>query len=155
MAIESWIDEIVRVAGSVASHEKGRVRAFKVAGRGEIPESLSPGMFPCVLVYPLGVRMLISASMSVEIWTGVMEYYLFPDTKKTNIPAVVRYYSRIRNAVASNLTLGGLVDHFIFAPDDTAMDFATLDYGDLVNRHGIMVRWQVKSNISAEVSLSG
>lgn len=151
--IESWIDEVVKVAGSVASHKGGKVRAYLVAGKAEFPETLN--VFPSVLVYPLGVQMMLSASMSKEIWDGVMDFYLFPDVKKSNIPTIVRYYSRIRDAIASHLTLGGIVDHFIFAPDG-GMEFAILQYAeDTPPRHGIQVRWQVKSDVSSEVSVGG
>jgi hypothetical protein len=153
MAIESWIDDIVRVAGSVASHKGGKVRAYLVAEKAEFPEALS--VYPCVLVYPVGVKMQLSSSMSKEIWSGVMEFYLFPDVKKSNIPTIVRYFKRIRDAMSGKLTLGGKVNHFIFSPDDTAMEFSILTYGDETPRHGISVRWQVKSDVSSEVTVSG
>lgn len=153
MAIESWIDEVVRVAGGVASHKGGNVRAFLVAEKAEFPESLSLNLYPCALVYPVSVRPMLTVGMSKEIWSGVMDFYLFPDTKKSNIPTIVRYFSRIRNAIASHLTLGGKVDHFVFA--DEGMDFAMLTYGDEALRHGIQVRWEVKSDVSSEVTVGG
>ena len=153
MAIEDWIDDVVQVAGSVKSHEKGIVRAYQVVSKAEFPESIT--VRPCVLVYPTSVVFQLSAGMSKEIWRGVCEFYLFPNKNKSNIPTIVKYYRRIRDAFAGAVTLGGKVDHFCFAPGENSLEFSVLQYGDEAEGHGITVRWEVKADVSSEVTVGG
>lgn len=144
MAIEGWIDAVVAVAGSVESHVKGRkVRAYKLAGKAEVPETL--GEYPCAVVYPERVR--VDLAVNKEIYEGVMVFYLFADTKKTNLPELMRYFSRILAVlmVEANWTLGGLVDHFHMTED--GIEFILADYGDEVSRHALQLRWEVKASL--------
>jgi hypothetical protein len=155
MAIEGWIDAVVAVAGSVASHKGGYVKAYRVASKGEIPEALS--VFPCAVVY--APRML-SAQYSMggpckEIFEVKGYFYLFPDTKKTNIPELVRYFGRIRNATLAAMTLGGLVDHFRLAQADPMVMGALAYEVDQAERHVIEVTWEVKSDVTAELTVMG
>jgi hypothetical protein len=154
MAIESWIDAVVAVAGSVVSHKGGTVKSFRVAGKAEVPEALS--VFPCAIVYaPRMKAAQYSASICKEIWEVRGEFYLFPDTKKSNLPELIRYYTRIRDAVCAAATLGGLVDHFRFAEGEP-MSMVTLAYEvDQPERHGIVAIWEVKSDVTSEVNVSG
>jgi hypothetical protein len=144
MAIEDWIDAVVGVAGSVASHKaSGFVRAYRVAGKAEIPESLND--YPCAIVYPESVT--VDLAMGKELWRGVAMFYLFPDSKKSNLPEVTRYFTRIREvfAIENNWTLGELVDHFRFTPDGPSIELVTASYGDEVERHALRVSWEVKA----------
>jgi hypothetical protein len=156
MAIEQWIDAVVAVAGSVVSHRGGTVRAFQVAAKGEIPDALS--VFPCAVVYAPRIK---SAQYSMggpckELWEVNGYFYLFADTKKSNIPEVIRYYKRIRTATLAKMTLGGLVDHFIFSPDGDPMVMGALAYeADQPERHVIEVTWEVKSDVTAELTVGG
>jgi hypothetical protein len=153
VAIEQWIDAVVAVAGSVASHKGGTVKAYKLAGKGEVPEALS--VFPCAIVYPPRIK---SAQYSMggpckEIWEVKGLFYLFPDTKKSNFPELVRYFTRIRTATLAAMQLGGLVDHFRFSPDGDLMTMGALAYEvDQPERHVIEVTWEVKSDVTAELT---
>ena len=155
MAVELWIDEVVKVAGNVASHKSGRkVRAYRIASKPEVPEAVSE--FPSALVYP---TRLISAQYSMggpckEIWEVKGMFYLFPDNKKTNLPDAVRYFTRIRNATLASLTLGGKVDHFVFAPEPmTLVEIEEVIDGP--KRQAIEVTWEVKSDVTNEVTIGG
>lgn len=153
MAIESWIDSVVAVAGSVVSHRGGTVKAYRVASKAEVPEALS--VFPCAVVY---APRMMSAQYSMggpckEIFEVKMLFYVFPDTKKSNIPDLVRYYRRIRDAVLASMTLGGRVDHCRFAEADP-MVMGTVAYEvDTPERHVIEVTLEVKSDVTAEVTV--
>jgi hypothetical protein len=152
MAVENWIDEVVRVAGSVESHKGGTVKAFRIASKAEIPEALS--VFPCAVVYPTRTKSL-QYSMGgpcKEIWEVKGEFYLFPDTKKSNLPELIRYFTRIRKATLASMTLGGLVDHFIFSVEGMALALLTYE-ADGPERHGIAVTWEVKSDVTGEVTI--
>jgi hypothetical protein len=156
MAIENWIDAVVDVAGSVESHVKGRkVKAYKVASKAEIPEALT--VYPCAIVYAPRMK---SAQYSMggpckELWEVRGTFYIFSDTKKSNIPELIRYFSRIRTATLASLTLGGLVDHFCFAEADP-MVMGTLPYeADQPERHVIDVTWDVKSDVTSELTVGG
>jgi hypothetical protein len=153
MGIELWIDEIVALAGAVESHRKnGKVRSYRVYAKAEIPEALSE--YPCAISYPESVSLQISAGGPCkELWRGVTVFYLFPDSKKSNLPEVMRYFTRIRNGMFSSLTLGGKVDHFGPSPDGSTIELVTATYGDEVERHALQVRWEVKADISGEITV--
>lgn len=151
MSIEHWIDAVVAVAGSVASHRGGTVRAYRIAAKAEIPEALST--FPCAIVYPeKSLRLDYSAGGAcIEIWQVKGLFYLFADNKKSNLPDLIRYFSKIRDATLARPTLGGLVDHFTFGED--GMTLVELNYEvEGPPRHGIEVTWQVKQNVTGEVN---
>jgi hypothetical protein len=153
--LEDWIDDLVAVAGSIDSHKGGKVRAFKVAGKADIPLSLTAGMFPCALTYVEGVEPMLSAGLSTAIWKGVTAFYLYPNLDMGNIPFVQRYYGKILQAWAGAATLGGKVDHNRFADGD-AITFVKRTYGDGdVYFHTLEVRWEVKEKISSVISLGG
>lgn len=150
MAIENWVDELVKVAGSVASHTGRKVRAYAVFHKQEFPEALSE--FPCAITF--GFRVSSSYSDSgpcIDLWEGITEFHLFPDTKKTNIPEALRYFGRIRNAYALRRRLGGLVEHMLIREE--GMSLVTAQYGAEDEHHAIVVPWQVKERVTAEITL--
>lgn len=153
MAIQNWIDEIIKVMGTIPSHTGGKLITYRVASKAEIPEALSVPP-PCAIIYP---TRLISAQYSMggtckEIWEVKGEFYLFPDIKKSNLPELIKYFKKIRDATLASLTLGGKVDHFIFGPE--SMMLAVLTYEvDGSERHGIAVTWEVKSDVGSEVTI--
>ncbi len=155
MSVENWIDAVVAVAGNVASHTSSKfVRAYKVAAKGEIPEALST--YPCAIVYPTRLKsaQYSAGGVCVEIWEVRGEFYLFPDKKKSNLPELVRYFGKIRDATLASLTLGGLVDHFQFAEEP--MSLVVMSYeADSAERHGIVALWEVKVNVGSEVTVGG
>lgn len=149
MAIENWIDELVDVAGSVRSDKGDFVRAYYVFKRAEIPEALEK--FPCALTYGTVVHPKYGDSISTDLWEGVTEFHLFADTKKTNFPEIQRYFGKIRNAFAAKRTLGGKVAHLAIQEQGIELHVGT--YGSEVEHHMLMVYWEVKENVSAEVTL--
>lgn len=152
MAIEDWIDEVVKVAGSVASHTGGFVRAYRIASKSEIPEALSA--FPCAIVYathPTSLQ-LSEGGPCKEIWAVRGEFYCFSDVKKTNLPELIRYFSKIRDATLLKRKLGGMVDYFTFAEEEP-MFLAEMTYEkDGSPHHGIAVNWIVKSDVGGELT---
>lgn len=148
MAIESWIDELVAVAGSVKSHIGGQVKAYRVFKKSEIPEALSE--FPCAITF--GFHMVPTYSDSspcVDLWEGSTEFHLFADDKKANYPEAMRYFAKIRNAFAFRRRLGGLVEHLTL----TDMTLVMAQYGLENEHHAILVTWQVKERVTAEITL--
>jgi len=153
MAVEDWIDRVVTAMGKIPSHTRGTVRVFRVAGKAEIPDALSS--YPCAVIYaPRLISAQYSASISKEIWEVKGLFFIFSDTKKSNIPELVRYFKKIRTATLSNSTLGGAVDHFVFADDPMSLGELTYEV-DTPGRHGIEVTWHVKADVTNEVVISG
>lgn len=150
MAIEAWIDELVAVAGSVASHKGGYVKAYRVFERAEIPEDLSD--FPCAITYGQIVHPDYSDSAPcVDLWEGTSEFHLFPDNKMSNIPEVLRYFGKIRNAFALKRTLGGLVSHLAIRAEGIVLVEAKYGVGN--DHHALMVYWEVKEIVTSEITL--
>lgn len=138
----------------MASHKGGTVKAYRIAGKAELPEALAT--YPCAIVYAPRLKSAqYSASICKEIWEVRGEFYLFADTKKSNLAELTRYFRRIRDASCAAATLGGRVDHFRFAEGDP-MTLVSLAYEvDGPERHGIVALWEVKEDVTAEVNISG
>lgn len=150
MAIEKWIDSLAAVAGSVNAHNGGQIKAFRMFAKVEIPESL--GSFPCALTYAIRMRPSYSdGGPCIDLWQGVTEFHLFSNTAKANLPEVMRYFAKIRNAFAANRSLGGKVAHVMIRED--GMVLSTLQYGTENEHHGIVVYWEVKEIVTAEITL--
>lgn len=152
MAVENWIDDVIKAIGKVKSHAGGTITVYRMAMRPDVPEVIST--FPSVLIYP---ERLISAQYTAggackEVWEVHGKFYLFSDTKKTNLPEMIRYFAKIRNATLASITLGGKVDHFIFGTEPMKL----AGFQDTVDgpwRDGIEVFWEVKSDVGAEVTV--
>jgi hypothetical protein len=150
MSIEKWIDEVANIAGSVASHRGGFVKAFMVFKKAEIPEALSD--FPCAITYGHVVMPSYSDSgPCIDLWQGITEFHVFSDVKKTNFPELQKYFGRIRNAFALKRRLGGLVDHCVIV--DPGIELVTATYGIEGEHHALRVTWQVKENVGGEITL--
>ena len=75
MAAEKWIDELVRVAGSVKSHAGGSVKAYRVFGKAEIPETIES--YPCAFTYGTVLHPSYSDSgPCVDLWEGQTEFHV-------------------------------------------------------------------------------
>lgn len=152
MAIELWIDEVAKLAGSVKAHNKGYVRAYLVFSKTEIPETITE--FPCAITYVQGLRTQYNqGGVCIDILDGVTEFHLFPDTKKANYPELARYFGKIRAAWAANMSLSGKVDHCILKPDQS-MEIVAMTYGSEAEHHGIMVHWEVKENVTGQFTVA-
>ncbi len=147
--IENWIDEVAKVF-EISNGRGGKLRSFRVFERNEFPESMSD--FPCAVTYPTEVRMKYGETAH-DLWNGVTELHLFPNTQKTNIPETLRYYARIKSAVAAHITLGGLVSYFILDQEGPSVQGpVALSFGELGEHMGLIVHWVVKENESVSVS---
>jgi hypothetical protein len=150
VAAERWIDELVRVAGSVKSHAGGSVRAYLVFEKSEIPETIE--RYPCAFTYGTVVHPFYSDSgPCVDIWEGQTEFHLFPDLSMTHMPEIMRYYAKIRNAFALHRRLGGLVDHCSIRAEGIVL--MEVNYGIEAKHHTLVVYWEVKENVTGEITL--
>ncbi len=154
MAIESWIDEVVKIAGSVKSHTSGQVKAYAVFKRAEIPEALS--VFPCAITRIEGVRMSYSqGGPCIDLVDGVTEFHLFSDIKKANLPELTRYIGKIREAFAASMSLGGKVSHCMLRMNELNLELVQFTYGTEAEHHGILARWEVKENVTGQFTVGG
>ena len=151
MALEDWIDGVVEAMGGIVGHTGKSLKTYRVSARGEIPEALQE--YPCAIIYP---TRLLGAQYSMggpckELWEVRGEFYLFPDTKKTNMPNLIRYFAKIRDATLVSMTLGGKVDHFRFAEGE-ALSLVTMAYAaDTAECQGIVALWEIKADVTSEV----
>jgi hypothetical protein len=153
--IEKWIDTL----NAVWAFEYGRgqvVRTPKCATKNEFPESLNDlaDKGPIALSWPLTVEPQYGAPDSswptILIWHGETELHLTPDVKKTNLAFILPFFGRIINAAKTNATLGGLVTHFVLEDTDN-LALSRLEYGDEAPHQGIVIRWEVKQNLSGQI----
>ena len=145
MAAENWIDSITALWGAVDDGKGKYVKSYSVFKRAEFPEALSE--FPCAITYITRVPTVLysAGGPAVVVWQGVTEFHLVPDTKKSNIPYVIRFFDRIIRAAASSITLGGLVSHFLLSNEEPLQP-GSLVYGNEAPHYGVVVNWIVKEN---------
>jgi hypothetical protein len=152
--IEKWIDAL----NNVWAFEYGRGQIVRTPGcvaKNEFPEALTDlATSPMALSWPLTVKATYGAASSsiptVLIWHGETELHLTPDIKKTNLAFILPFFGRILAAAKANLTLGGLVEHFML-DEENAMELDILKYGNEAPHHAIVIHWTVKQNLSGQI----
>jgi hypothetical protein len=151
VAVSDWIDTLSAV-WEISDGKGGTVYSYKVYEKNEFPEAIKN--MPCAITYTQGVTMQIQASGGKSIWQGVTEFHLAEGVDKSHFPDIMLYFARIRTALASNMKLGGLVDHFKVRPDVTpsVQGPVVLQYGSEEPHHGIIVYWEVKEDQTDSVS---
>ncbi len=148
--IENWIDEIAKVWGEIDDGKGGKVRSYQMYEVGEVPDALSE--FPCAISYPRQVLSEYGAGNSVDLWDGKTEFHLTPNTARSLLPFVIRYFARIRDAAALHMTLGGKVDYFLLQQDGKSIEGPVeLKYGGEEPHWGLIVYWRVKENVTNQV----
>lgn len=147
--IETWIDEIAKLAGKVATTASGKsyVRSYWAFKKSEFPEALTE--FPAAITYVQGMRLYggSDSGPSICYWRGVTEFHISESTGKSNYPIVMPYFGRILTAFLAARTLGGLVAEFnlLKTDDGEAITAGTLDYGAPEVKHlGLVAYWRVK-----------
>jgi hypothetical protein len=153
--IEKWID----VLNAVWAFEYGRgqvVRTPCCATKNDFPEALTDlaDKGPIALSWPATVKPTYGAASSsiptILVWRGETELHLAPDTKKTNMAFILPFFGRIVHAAKTNVTLGGLVEHFLLEEIDN-LQLSVLQYGSESPHHGIVIHWIVKQNLSGQI----
>ena len=146
MAAEDWIDAVADVF-AIAGHNGQRVKSYHVYDKAEFPEAIT--VWPCALTFT--VSCLPEYSLGgplIDHWWGVTELHLFDDISRGRYPELMLYFARIRNAMASSMTLGGRVKHFSPRSDlrDPLRGPVVLQYGSDNPHLGIIAQWEVKDD---------
>lgn len=151
--IESWIDEIADLAGTVGDGKGKKVRSYRVFKKAEFPESLS--VFPCALTYTSEVRSSYSmGGPCTDLWFGITEFHLTPNEAKSQYPFIMRFFARIKAAFALHMTLGGKVAYVQLRTDEAGLQGpVTLQYGAEEPHLGIVARWVVKEDTSGDFTV--
>ncbi len=152
MAVESWIDALAK-RWEFTDGKKGTILSYRLFERDEFPESLPDlNTTKCALTYVTDVEVQYSAGgPCIDLYKGTTEFHLTADLKKSNLPYLLRFISRIRDAAAGSIKLGGTVDHFVVKSITGPM---ALQYGDEALHHGFVVEWEVKENVSGDFTVS-
>jgi hypothetical protein len=153
MSVETWIDEIADLAGTVDNGKGGKVRSYQVFKKAEFPESLT--VYPCALTYTSEVRPEYSlGGPCVDMWYGITEFHLAPGVAKSNYPFIMRFFARIKAAFALHMTLGGKVAYVQLRIDEPGLQGpVTLQYGDEEPHLGIVARWVVKESTTGQFTV--
>jgi hypothetical protein len=150
MALEDWIDDVAAL-WDIGDGEGGLVRSYRVyADDQPWPESLQE--LPCALSYATDCTPEYSTGGPlVDMYRGVTEFHLFPNTAKINLPPLMKFFARIRNAAAGSMTLSGKVAHFLLRKDVPGIQGpVTLTYGQDAPHLGILANWEVKENVTGD-----
>lgn len=143
--IEDWIDELTKTAGLVAGASGKNVLSYRLFSNSEYPESLT--VFPCALTYVENVSLDYGIDGTCRnIWEGFTEFHLTSDLNRKKLPEVMLYYRKIRNAFASNMTLGGKVSYFTLrgSGESSIAGPVELRYGNEKFHLGLVAYWRVK-----------
>jgi len=152
--IINWIDEVSKIFEIGSDGRKG-MRSFRVFEKNEFPEKI-PGV-PCVLSYPTGVRYEYSLGGARAIWKGRSDFYLVDGVEKSKLPWMIGFFARIITAASGNMQLSGTVEHFMLDPSmegGNVQGPVVLNYGGDDPYLGIVAYWEVKEDISDEITPS-
>ncbi len=150
MALEDWIDDVAAL-WDIGDGEGGLVRSYRAyADEADWPESLQD--LPCAISYTTDCDPTYSTGGPlIDLYRGVTEFHLFPNVYKRNLPVLMRYFARIRNAAAGAITLSGKVAHFLLRRDVPGIQGpVTLTYGQDAPHMGIIVNWEVKESVTGD-----
>ena len=156
MGVKDWIDNIPKKFEKL-KYEGKNIRAYKVYGKPEIPESLSPKNMPCAITFMEGSFGDYSASGSWEYIQGRVEFHLVPTNSKKQTARLIDMRQLIRNEALKGITLGGNVDHFSLIPGEGGYSIrgpVELQYANEPWHLGYVLYWEVKENVSTEVSVT-
>jgi len=154
MSIENWIDKVAQVM-AVSDGAGGTVRSYHVYDRAEFPGSLN--QFPCAVSLIQGVDFLYSLGGPLKgIYRGRTEFYLTAGMDMSDLPKVMLYLARIRNACAGSMQLGGTVDHFLLVSDPRQIvgPIGLRFNPDDQPRWGFTVNWEIKADEAADTDYS-
>lgn len=158
VSVETWLDVLCKVWGTVSDGENGTVRSFLVFERNELPASFITAVEgPCAASYIESLSTEYSTGgPTLFFWNGLTEFHLTPDVKPANAPTVMLYFSRIFAAAAQNLKLSATVEHFVIRNVENAMQMVTYNHPvtGQPDHQGILVRWLVKQNVSGQYTVS-
>ena len=126
MTIETWMPSLASVVGTVPGMEQ--VHTFD-----NLPAKLM--VFPCAVIMPLqGTQTYSAGGLNIAIHKLRITFYFAAQVLPEAMGAAVPFISRLRSALAANVTLGGLVDHLLpIGPPDAfyegpgAISYAGLD----------------------------
>ena len=154
MAIDSWIDEITRMWGTLVWDGK-QVRSYAVVEKNEFPETLSE--FPSVITYPQELRPEYSeGGPCADFWTGVSEFHMVSSVQKVHIPKIVTFIPKIRTLAAAHMKLSGKVNIFQLDKDERPgiQGPVNLKYGEEAEHLGLLVNWRVKDDVTGQFPVS-
>ena len=152
-----WIDALVDVWRTVECPGFQNMRAPYLMKEAQFPESINPSDdFPIAITIPDVTSPEYSlGGVKEAIITGVTEFHITPDLSKARMPALLLWPGAIWKAAGANLSLGGLVSHFIIAKERGIVGPIGLQYGSEAEHWGFIVNWEVKpKNLEASLTVS-
>lgn len=157
-SVETWMDTLCKVWGTVSDGDGGTVRSFLVFERNELPGSFVTAVEgACAASYVDSLQLEYSAGgPTLFFWSGLTEFHLTPDVKPANASAVMLYFARIVAAAMQNVKLSNTVEHFFILNTENALQMVTFNHPvtGQPDHQGILVRWQVKQNVSGDYTVS-
>jgi len=152
MALENWIDELVKI--SEITWNGKRVRGYRLYQTAEFPGAISATNIPCALVFLRQVTCEYGTGPCFDIWKGSIEYHLTPNLNRDQLPGLMRAFRLIRDAFAAHRTLGGKVAYLQLETADgpSIAGPAVLQYGAEEPHFGLVANWWAKVITGSEIS---
>lgn len=152
MAITDWIDKLARV-WEVSDGKGGTVYSYRLYEKNEFPAAIVD--FPSAVSYVTEAIIEYSAGgPCIDFYRGVTEFHLVPGAEKSNIPYVLEFFARIRDAAARNIQLSSTVARFTLRSEAASIQGpVVLQYGAEEPHLGLIVFWEVKENVSGDFAV--
>lgn len=156
MAVEDWIDKVVDRWATIVDPKGGNLTAFRVYDKANFPEAISKDNYPCAITFIESMSGQYGQSESLEYWLGVTEFHLVPDVGKHHYSYIMRWFKLIRDAAIGAVQLVGSVSNFALRVEGIASieGPVVLQYGEEAPHLGLIARWQVKEDVTAEATLT-
>jgi len=145
--IDSWGPEMARVWGGIRDADRRLVKAY---GFSNIPETIHE--VPCAISYlfePLDVEYSLG-NRNLVSYHGKTEFFLSTDVTRGQLGRIFPYVKKIIEAAAQNISLNGKVDSFEIRKSG-GIEPAILNYGDGIDRFGLVVSWDVYETITGKI----
>jgi hypothetical protein len=156
--IENWIDTLAKV-WELDDGRGNLVWSPRIFEKDEFPDALPEIDRPIALSFLTSTSTQYSAGgPCINLYTGFTEFH-FPGGLKQNLRGyVMKFIGKIELAAAAKARLGGIVEHFLLVPGEggnpSIQGPIPLQYGEEAEHWGLVVHWEVKENVSGQVTVT-
>lgn len=154
--IESWIDKLTKV-WELDDGKGNLVWSPRIFEKEEFPDALPELDRPVALTFIVSTSTQYSAGgPCINITQGFTEFH-FPG----GLGASARIYTykfigKIQVAAAANVKLSATVEHFLLTSEGqpSIQGPVSLQYGEEAEHWGLVVRWEVKENVTGQLAVT-
>jgi len=157
MPLETWIDELCKLWGTIEAGKRQNVKSFRLFERADFPAVISVPPVTAVTFIQSVSMQYGTGSPALDFWRGFTEFHVAKATDKTAIAETNRFFTKIMTAAKAHMKLNGKVDLFLIGGDlgEPAIEAPVqLRYGEKSVNIGLVVHWFVFEDTSGAFTVS-